>query len=114
MLCLAAAAARASSQVAGCPSSALSQQKHWDGTTETCHVMQPSPEQQLRTDEEINRVVLEAMQLPELRAHHAPSNASHPAALSTQGSDMDMNEHAAFEEAFAAERSRPISELRSR
>ena len=76
--------------------------------------MQPSPEQQLRTDEEINRVVLEAMQLPGSRSQPAANAAPHPDVLSTQGSDMDMNEHAAFEEAFAAERSRPISELRSR
>ena len=76
---------------------------------------QPSPEQQARTDEEINRVVLEAMQLPNSRGlSHNPAGRSTSDVLLTQGSDMDINEQTAFEEAFAAERSRPISELRSR
>ena len=34
--------------------------------------------------------------------------------LCLQGSDMDPNEHQAFEEAWSAERPRPVSELRSR
>ena len=59
-------------------------------------------------------MVLEAMQMPN-STRQAPANgAPSPEVLNTQGSDIDISEHAAFEEAFAAERSRPISELRSR
>lgn len=67
---------------------------------------QPSAEQQQRTDEEIARVVREAMVLPNQMA--GPPHARHAslASKSTSGSSELENYDPVFEEAYEAETTR--------
>lgn len=68
--------------------------------------VQPSPEQQMRTDEEIARVVREAMLLPGA-APSGPARQAGLASKSTSGSSELESYDPMFEEAYEAETTNP-------
>ena len=67
------------------------------------HVLQPSPEQQQRTEEEINRVVREAMLLPNAGPGSQQGNRRPAISRSSSGSSELENYDPMFEEAYEAE-----------